>query len=194
MSFLIGLPFKLFDLLKGPALFALIWRPLVSASTSLTAGEIVEAKRVLGDSTIDYEKVRIAEGRLLTLIFKLNRHRAITIFNFINLPRSGRHVRTNTALVIHELTHVAQFNIVGSVYIPQALWAQKFGKGYEYGTWIQLQSDRATGLRFANYNREQQGKIAQDYYRFVLDPNLPANDDTRLAYEPFIDDLKNGKV
>ena len=116
MSFIVSLPFRLFDLLRGPALFEAVWTLLVGTS-SLTNAEIAAAKQVLGDSTIDFTRVHIAEGRLLTLIFKFNRGRAFTTFRIVNLPTSGRHSRSNLDLVIHELTHVAQFNVVGSLYI-----------------------------------------------------------------------------
>jgi len=89
------------------------------------------------------------------------------------------------------MVHVYQFETVGSVYIWQALRAQKTN-GYSYGGPDQLAKDRKNGKRFSDYNREQQGQIAQDYYNRVLTSAPPENDPARLAFQPFIDDLQAG--
>ena len=89
------------------------------------------------------------------------------------------------------MVHVRQFQMVGSVYIWQALRAQKTD-GYRYGGWEKLAEERQMGQKFSDYNREQQGQIAQDYYNQVLSPALPAESPVRLAFQPFIDDLKAG--
>ena len=191
MSFLIGLPFKLFDFVKIPAMVSAFWTRFVHMSV-LTEDEIAAAKVVLGDRTIKFEDVRIAERGILTLIFKANRNKAITTFRIMNFPSAGSSTRASIALLVHELTHVAQFNTVGSVYIPQALCAQFFGKGYEYGEWQQLKIDRSEGRHFSYYNREQQGQIAQDYQRIVIEGNLPDDDEIKAAYTPFIEELQNG--
>jgi hypothetical protein len=57
-----------------------------------------------------------------------------------------------------------------------------------------LAEDRQNGRRFSDYNREQQGQIAQDYYNQVLEPALPAENPVRLAFQPFIDDLQAGVI
>ena len=82
---------------------------------------------------------------------------------------------------------------MGSVYIWQALRAQST-EGYGYGGWEELVLDRENGKRFRDYNREQQGQIAQDYYRFVIEKQLPDQDPVRLAYEPFIDEIRQRDV
>ena len=46
--------------------------------------------------------------------------------------------------MVHELVHVYQFERVGSVYIPKALWAQ-WTSGYRYGGTPQLIRDRQEG-------------------------------------------------
>ena len=182
--------FRAFDVLRGPRLFELIWRLLVNAS-SLTESETKFASLVLGANAIKYNSVRVGEGRLLTLIFKLNQGRAFTTFHTINLPRSGWHSREHIDLLVHELVHVYQFERVGSVYIYQALRAQRTN-GYGYGGWSQLIKDRDQGMHFKDYNREQQGQIAQDYCREVIEQDRPDTDPIRLAYEPFVEDLKAG--
>ena len=52
----------------------------------------------------------------------------------------------------------------------------------------------AAGKRFCNFNREQQGQIAQDYYNLVINPHLSPDDPVRLAYQPFIEDLRSGEL
>ena len=113
------------------------------------------------------------------------------MFHTINLPLSGRHSRGNLDLLVHEMVHVCHFEQVGSIYIWEALGAQR-GEGNVYGGWRQLAVQRQNGQRFSGYNREQQGQIAQDFYHDVITPPLPEDSEVRLAFQPFIDDLKAG--
>ncbi len=186
----VRLLFKVFDLLHGPRILQLVWHLLTGVSR-LTQEETDAAGQVLGPGAVRYAAVRVAEGRVLRLIFKRNGDRAFTLFHTINLPASGHHSRGNLDLLVHEMVHVYQFEQVGTVYIWQALRAQKTN-GYSYGGWEQLAKDRQKGWRFNCYNREQQGQIAQDYYNQVLEPTLPVESPVRLAFQPFIDDLKAG--
>ena len=183
---------KAFDLLQGPRIFELGWQLLTGVSR-LRDNERDAAGRVLGPESVRYAAVRVVEGRILPLIFKINGSRAFTLFHTINLPSSGRHSRGNLDLLVHEMVHVFQFEQVGTVYIWQALRAQKT-EGYSYGGWEKLAEDRQNGQRFSDYNREQQGQIAQDYYNQVVAAALPAESPVHLAFQPFIDDLKAGML
>ena len=185
--------FKTFDLLQLALVFRLVW-PLLTRVSRLTAEELEAAGQVLGPKAVRYSSVRVAEGRLLRLIFKLNKNRAMTIFRTINLPAEGRHSRGHLDLFVHEMVHVYQFEKVGSLYLWQALKAQRSKEGYRYGRWEQLAKDRQEGQHFSDYNREQQGQIAQDYYDDVLTPSLPTDSEERLAFQPFIDELQAGKL
>ena len=185
-----GWIFQLFDIVRGPRLFEFIWHILTGVSP-LTDTEIEAASAVLGPSSIRYNSVRVAEGRLLRLIFKFNGGRAFTTFHTINLPRIGSHSRLHLDLLVHELVHVFQFELVGSVYIWQALRAQRTN-GYGYGGPEQLTEDKSNGMHLRDYNREQQGQIVQDYYRNVVEHALPESDPMRQAYEPLINELRNG--
>jgi hypothetical protein len=184
--------FRVFDALRGPRLFEIVWHVLTRAS-ALSETEINAASAVLGTGAIQYGAVRVAEGGLLRLIFKLNGTRAFTTFHTINLPGSGGHSRSHLEIVVHELTHVYQFELIGSIYIWQAIRAQRTN-GYEYGGWQGLQEGWSNGKHFRDYNREQQGKIAQDYYSEVIARGLSAGDPIRQAYEPFIAELRNGQL
>ncbi len=184
--------FRLIDWVRGPAIFRLVWHLLTSVSR-LTDAEVAAASSVLGADSIRYDRVRVTEGRVLGLLFKLNKRRAFTTFHTINLPAAGPHSRPNLNIVVHELVHVYQFEKIGSVYIYEALRAQRTG-GYDYGGPDRLVADRANGEHFKDYNREQQGQIAQDYYAAVVGPGLPDTDPLRQKYEPLIDELRAGDI
>lgn len=187
-----GRIFRVFDVLLGPRVFEFIWHVLTRASP-LSEAEIDAASEVLGKNAIRYDAVRVAEGGLLRPIFKLNKGRAFTTFHTINFPGNGHSSRSHIDIVVHELVHVFQFELVGSIYIWQALRAQREA-GYQYGGWQQLETAWINGKHLRDYNREQQGQIAQDYYNEVVSKGLSAGDSKRLAYEHYIDELKNKEL
>jgi Ca2+-binding RTX toxin-like protein len=134
---------------------------------AMTIAEITEARKVFGDS-IDYGRVRIDTLSIMAGI-------------------GGTHVTgyiINTAggltneILIHELTHIWQYEEGGLVYIPEAIGAQRSG-GYDYFGVAGLRAAMSQGLDFTAFNREQQGDIARDYYLLrelvvanPLDPNI----------------------
>lgn len=184
--------FKILDFLRVPPLLETVWHLLTGVSR-LTEQEKNAAISVLGANSISYAKVRVAQGRILNIVFKFNGKRAFTTFHTINLTKSGGHSRAHLDIVVHELIHVYQYERVGSVYIWQAIRAQQ-KEGYQYGGWEKLITDRENGKHFRDYNREQQGQIAQDYYKKVIVPDLPPQVQIRQAYEPFIDELRGGEL
>ena len=179
-----SLAWSLFDLIGGPEFAQFFWR-LATDTRPLTGEEIQAAMTVLGSNAIRYGDVRIASDGLLRLAFGMNKNRAFATWHTINLPESRAH---DMSLLIHELTHTRQYERVGSVYIGQGLWVQwRLGRrAYDYGGPGGLQVDRAAGKRYCDYNREQQGQIAQDYCALAQ-----AGRDTS-AYEPFIVELREG--
>lgn len=177
-----------FDRLRGPYIVERLWH-LFTNVRSLTKAETEEASRVLDDHCVRYDSVRIAQGGFLRLVFRLNKHRAFTTFHTINLPSEDPTETEHFATLVHELVHVSQFESVGSIYIWQALRAQR-RDGYDYGGWEQLAEDLRKGRRFCNFNREQQGQIVEDYYVSVITNHLPPEDASRSAYEPFITDMR----
>lgn len=183
-AWLHALAWYLFDLLGGPEIAQVGWR-LATDTRPLTEAEIEAAEAVLGPRAIRFGDVRIANGGLLRRAFESNNNRAFATWHTINLPPEKE---TNRALLVHELTHTRQFERVGSVYIGQGLWVQRqLGKkAYHYGGPEGLQAHLAAGKRYCDYNREQQGQIAQDYCAL-----LEAGEDTAV-YEPFIRELRQG--
>lgn len=175
-----------FDIVGGPELAQFILRTLTE-TRSLSNEEIRVAKLVLGPNAIRFGDVRIALGGLLLPFFRMNRNRAFATWHTINLPASKA---ANISLMVHELTHVYQYERVGSLYISQGLWAQfRFGRqAYDYGGADGLLAGRAAGKRFNDYNREQQSQIAQDYIALLQ------NDCDTEAYSPFIRELQSGLI
>jgi hypothetical protein len=167
LTWLQALAWSLFDLVGGPEIVQIGWR--------------------LGPEAIRYEDVRIANGGPLRSIFDKNHNRAFATWHTINMPPEKEKKR---ALLVHELTHTRQYERIGSVYIGQGLGAQRrLGqKAYDYGGPEGLQAHMAAGKRYSDYNREQQGQIAQDYCALV-----ESGGDT-AAYEPLIRELRQGLV
>lgn len=184
VAWLHTLAWSLFDILGGPELIQFFWR-LASRTRPLSVSEVEMAATILGPDAIRYDDVRIAHGGLLRIAFDINKNRAFATWHTINLPESRA---ADLPLLVHELTHTRQYERVGSVYIGQGLWAQwRMGRrAYDYGGSVGLKSARAAGKRYWDYNREQQGQIAQDYSAL-----FQAGRDTS-AYEPFISELRQG--
>ena len=184
--------FNIVDIFRIPRVLEIVWHLLTEVS-ALTEQEIKAGIAVLGTDAISYSAVRVAQRRILNVIFKLNGNRAFATFHTINLPQIGSNARAQLDVTVHELIHVFQYERIGSVYIWEAIRAQQT-KGYSYGGWQQLQHDRENGKHFRDFNREQQAQIAQDYYNYIVDAGRAVDDPIRKAYELFINELKDGDL
>jgi hypothetical protein len=176
---------RLLDLIGLPELLDFIWR-IASHMSPLTGAEIAAASRVLGPTALRWGDVRVAQGGLLGLWFRLRGDRAFDMFYTINLPRTGPHARENLDILIHELVHVYQYERLGSVYGLESLYAQRTS-GYNYGGVEGLRRAQAEGKRFCAFNREQQAQIVQDYY-LQLCHGWDVTD-----YQPFIAEMRAGR-
>lgn len=183
---------RFLDKIRIPFIIEKIWHLLTSVSI-LTQSEADAALCVFGANAIRYDKVRVAEGRILYIISKFIDNRAFSLFYTVNFSKKSGHSRAELDIVVHELVHVLQFEKIGSLYIPQSLQAQ-MKEGYDYGGWTKLAQDWHDGKHFCDFNREQQGRIAQDYYKLVIVAALPLDDPVNLAYQPFIDELRRGEL
>lgn len=174
---------KLFDLVGFGEILDLLWQIIKFNTRTLTDVEIKEAKRVFGDS-LSYWQVRIDEASLIALIgawAKKSKGMGVTLFHTINFNKkiSAKPGNNDMAWLIHELTHVAQMEHVGMQYIGEAVHAQATA-GYKYTL------DPKKHLR--DYNREQQGDIARDYYVALTSGAATA------GFAPFITELKKGRL
>lgn len=157
---------------------------------SLTSLEREEATLVFADS-VAFDAVRILERdpwplRTASLGTRLRGLPATetNAFALGNTLRFSRLLRTgesaepterlpDIAWIVHELTHVWQFQHFGWIYLLRALAAQaRLGAAaYRYSAaddleakGRDLQSQRDSGRRFGDFNAEQQGDIARDFY------------------------------
>jgi hypothetical protein len=89
-----------------------------------------------------------------------NRTGAYVSFHTINF-----HQAIADEVLIHELVHIWQYEKYGSVYISEAIWAQHWGGGYDYGGLEPLKK-YSEGKGLASFNFEQQADIIEDYYRW----------------------------
>jgi hypothetical protein len=168
----------------------------------LTAIELEEARQVFG-AGLSYDRVRIVEGiswpnwlpklsAWLTRRPAPSTNNAVTLGNVIYFPVSlrtggdtGEGSISHMAWLIHELTHVWQFQNIGLKYLYQAVWAhlQMGERAYAYGGAKELLAAQKKGMRLKDFNPEQQGDIVRDYYL-----RRHRRDDTS-AWEPFITQL-----
>jgi hypothetical protein len=177
---------RLFDLIGGPELVEFVLH-IASNATPLSGTERAAAQSVLGANALRWDEVRIDQGGVLGLVFKLNQGRAFTTFHSINMTAADR---ADLSIVVHELTHVDQYEHAGSVYIGQALGDQiaEGSHAYDYGGPAGLNADRAAGKHYADYGRERQAQIAQDYYRDITG-GTPT-----VEYDPYIAELRRGEL
>jgi hypothetical protein len=177
---------RVFDLVGGPEAVEFVLH-IISGATPLTSTERAAAQSVLGANALKWDEVRIDQGGVLGLIFKFNQGRAFTTFHSINMTAADR---ADLSIVVHELTHVDQYEHAGSLYIGQALGDQiaEGAHAYDYGGSSGLSTDRAAGKHYADYGRERQAQIAQDYYRDITSGN------PTTEYDPYITELRQGQL
>lgn len=175
----------LFDLIGGPEI-AQFFMHLGMHTTPLTQAEITKVASVLGEDAIRWGNVRIAEGGILNIVFRYNGNRAFATWHTIHFPGTGKRARTHIPLLVHELTHIYQYETVGTRYIGEAVVAQmKMGAAcYDYGGRNGLFNASHAKRAYKTFNREAQAQIAQDYYA-----RREQGEDV-AEYEPFIAQLK----
>lgn len=72
--------------------------------------------------------------------------------------------RIDDPVLVHELVHCWQYRRLGSRYIPEALWAQRWGGGYSFDGESGLEKGRLRG-GLDSFNVEQQAMIIETWYR-----------------------------
>ncbi len=162
---------------------------LIFRMRKLTDPEIAASGVVHPPGMIPYSLIRVDVDSLVSRISG----GAVTTFHVLHFPKGGE----SLDVVVHELTHVAQYESVGAIYIPQALHVQsKYGRSggrgtgsaYDYEREGTLLSQRAAGKKFKDLNRESQAELVQDYYLCkTATPPTPCSD-----MVPFIDDMQHG--
>jgi hypothetical protein len=184
-----GLLAQLFDLVSGPELIQFLMRPLAHA-TALTPDEIASVSAVLGPKALRFREVRVLEGGLFDYVFRLNGNLAFAAWRTVCLPASGPHTRADRSILVHELTHVYQYERVGTRYLGEAIYMllKTQRDCYSYGGRAGLTAAERSGVRYRDFNREQQAMITQDFYA------LRDRGEDVTAYEPFIRQLRAGQL
>ena len=176
----------------------------IPVERSLYSWEIQEARRVFANR-ISYSQVRICEcagwpNTLKRLSYWLQRLpysgqvNAVTLGNKcyfpVRMPEAPvpfshpDHVKI--AWLIHELTHVWQYQRMGWGYLGSALKAQlnQGIQAYDFGGEAGLLEASQRGKKLAEFNLEQQGDLCRSYYY-----RLCAGEDVS-AWQPFIAELQ----
>lgn len=184
----------LFDLVGGPEI-ALFFMHLITTTTPLTDEELAILFAMMGPDKMRYRDVRVAEGGLLDLVFKHNGNLAFTTWTTINFPRnqqgqSHNHTRANRGIFVHELTHVYQYERVGTRYMGEAIYMLIKTKRdcYDYGFVEGLKEAIQKGKLYSQFNREQQAQIVQDYF------NLKRRGSDVTVHEKYVSQMRQGIV
>ncbi|MDI9311614.1 MAG: DUF4157 domain-containing protein [Limnohabitans sp.] len=158
---------------------------LIFRMRPLRSDEISASLQVHPAGMIPYDLVWVDEGSLVAYIsgyFSGGGYRAVTTAHVLHVAPGE-----DLATMVHELSHVAQYEHAGSVYMAEAIHAQAFGEGYSYrntdGTFKHA--------HFNEFNREQQASICEDYYRSVSGTGGGNASSTEL--QPFIDEMRRGQ-
>jgi len=148
----------------------------------LNTFEQTEARLVFGDG-LDYARAWVWEnmpvpnwiadvGAALRLQRRTSNN-AVTLGDISYFPVALRVEAdpSHMSWLIHELTHQWQFQRAGWRYLWEATGVQlrEGPKGYDYMKGLPskeaaLVEAKASGKRLADFNREQQGDLARDYY------------------------------
>lgn len=183
---------ELFDLVGGPEIGEIFFR-MIAHSTPLTDEEKQKVVQVFGEDGLRFSDVRITQGGLLErIIFRYNGNLAFATWHTVHLPQTGKHTRDSWPLVMHELTHVYQYENVGSRYLGEAIYMLiKTNRNcYSYGKREGLQKAIATGKLYSAFNREQQAMIVQDFVKYCEE----GREGETAVYHPFLNQLRAGQL
>jgi phage-related protein len=176
----------LLELLGLGEALSLLWGTIFHLRP-LMQSEIDASGSIHGAGQIPYGMVWVDEGSVFT---KVNGGRAVTTMHILHIEHPGA---MSNSLAVHELTHVAQYEQTGAIYMAQALHAQLAGSNYDYGS--------LTGKHFPELDREAQAQLCQDYYRVGGDGAAPTDSwtsvggtvNTAAQMRPLIAEMRAGR-
>ena len=134
---------------------------------ALTRAELAILQPIFAGS-VDFAAVSITEGDLG--ILNGPQRRAYTIGNRILVPAASRSypLAAHAATLVHEMTHVWQFQNGGPAYAPEALCAQLTAAGYAFD------GACAGGKHWEELNPEQQAAFVEAAFVCNVDFANPA--------------------
>ncbi|MFC1702997.1 DUF4157 domain-containing protein [Patescibacteria group bacterium] len=129
-----------------------VFAPLFFGTRVLSEDEIIVARSVFAES-VDIERVRIKSGGPLTWFGA-----GVTIGNVISFPKKKYDGSDRVQpWLVHELTHVWQYQHHGLGYIPRSVWEQMTQEDA-----YAVQYD--AGKSFLEYDIEEQAVIVADNF------------------------------
>lgn len=155
---IIELVFLILDLTGIAEVYEIVIDIFKIRSRTLSEGEVDIAKSIFGN-TIDYSRIRIDQRALLG-----PKQMRIAYVSFYTINTWGD---LSIPLLIHELTHIWQYQKYGALYIPRALIAQRSNPSYDYGGLENLKRMKDSGETIESLNMEQQADLAEDYYLLI---------------------------
>lgn len=164
-----GLILKTIDLLPLPQILETMMDFIKTKTRGLNEHEKSIIKSVFGNS-INVELIGIDPTSIPAIRKKTVAYVTLHTINFF------QSIADRT--LIHEAVHLWQYKKYGSLYIIEALYAQKWGGGYAYGGEAALERNQVEGLKAFNF--EQQAEIVEDYFVAVEDKEV---------YKRYISDL-----
>ncbi len=156
VRWLIGLVLLVVDLTPMGLVYETVTDAIKYKTRRLNKDEITAAESVFG-KTLPIHLITLDPT---SWPVKKKKTMAYVSFHTINCDQ---HIQTH--LMIHELMHIWQYSRYGSIYISEAIWAQKWGGGYNYGGSEALLK-QVDGKGLSAFNFEQQADIIEEYYRW----------------------------
>lgn len=184
-EWIVGWVFYTIDILGIPEVYEILFE-LVKWNLR-DANE--DEKRIINSifgKTIDHQLIRIDERAVLG---PKQFHFAYVSFHTIN-----SYGGLSRPIFVHELVHVWQYHMLGSIYTFKALKAQRSKEGYYYGGFRRLYFDYERRKPLLAYNFEQQAEIIMDgfkYYQKLAQKRIQRDEIKELVYAYYMDQVLN---
>ncbi len=145
----------IFDLLGGPEWYE-TWMDWWKFNSRPLSEEELEVVQPYFGHSFHYNRIRIDEKASIG-----TQKGRICYVSFYHVNNWGK---VPTALLVHELVHIRQFERYGSPYVLRALRAYHSKVGYDYGGIAGLRRMKKEGLGFWDLNFEQQADVIMDHF------------------------------
>ena len=175
------------DLFAIPEIYETIMDLSKWNTRALSKRERLIAKVVYTDS-INLDMVRIDERAVIGPKWWR--------FAYVSYHTINSYGKIPDAILVHELMHIWQFTYLGSVYIINALMAQRSKDGYDYKGLHSMHEVINKGQSILAFNFEQQADIVCDYYRIGEGRSAQwskAKLEDLDSYQYFINQVQNPK-